>query len=106
MKIHGINPAVLAAYTRAHQESTQAPASTSGAFALDRGTSAQTGQDDGGMAKLVAGKVPSGINRGEGFDQTPPKAFPRQTLQLYTNSAERMEAATRVAIGRILDTTA
>ena len=106
MKIQGINPAVIAAYARAHQPSSPAESLHSGVFAVDAPTPAQATSTTGGMARLVAGKVASGVNRGEGFDQVPPKAFPRQTLQLYSSSAERVEAATRVAVGRILDTTA
>ena len=106
MKIHGINPAVVAAYARAPRESGQAPTSASKAFTLDRAAPGQPHQEVNGMAKLVAGRVPSGINRGEGFDQIPPPGGARQTLQLYSNNAERVEAATRVAVGRILDTTA
>ena len=106
MKIHGINPTVLAAYAQARSQPSQPSASMSGAFALERASTSQAPRDIDAMSRLVAGKVSSGINRGEGFDQIPPEGFARQTLQLYRNSAERVEAATRVATGRILDTTA
>lgn len=106
MKIQGINPAVIAAYAQARADAGRSSASTPPAFALDAGTTAGSGSGSAGLSRLVAGTVPSGINRGEGFDQIPPRAFPQQTLQLYSNSAERVEAATRVAVGRILDTTA
>ena len=106
MKIQGLNPAVIAAYARSRTVSGSAvtpphpPAVAPGQAAPTAAAASRTLED------LVAGTVSSGINRGEGFDQIPPRAFPRQTLQLYTNSAERVEAATRVAAGRILDTTA
>ena len=106
MKIQGINPAVIAAYTRARVDAGRPSAPAPPDFALDVTSPAGSGPTGGGLSRLVAGTVPSGINRGEGFDQIPPRAFPQQTLQLYGNSAERVEAATRVAVGRILDTTA
>lgn len=54
--------------------------------------------------KLVAGQVDTPINRGEGFDQVAPsgnEASP--TLQLYTRPADRIDAATQVALGRSVD---
>ncbi len=58
----------------------------------------------GNLRDLVAGSVQSGINRGVGFDQ-PTNADRVEAMQLYTSDAERVEAATGVARGRILDTT-
>jgi len=65
---------------------------------------------------LVAGTVRSDINRGIGFDGDPPAptspgtARPIQApiaedapLQLYNRHADRLEAATSVALGRTLD---
>ena len=77
-----------------------------GSFELQSRGPIQAASGNTKLADLVAGTVPSGINRGEGFDPVSPGPFPRQTLQLYSNSAERMEAATRVEVGQILDTTA
>jgi hypothetical protein len=48
--------------------------------------------------------VQSGINRGVGFDG-PTNVDRADAMQLYTSDAERVEAATGVARGRILDTT-
>jgi hypothetical protein len=64
-----------------------------------------------GIRRLVAGTVRSDINRGIGFDEDGPRgtaprpAVPRAdgTLHLYNRQADRMEAATGVAIGRSLD---
>lgn len=58
----------------------------------------------GRLEDLVAGTVQSGINRGVGFDG-PTKVDRADAMQLYTSDAERVEAATGVARGRILDTT-
>ena len=55
---------------------------------------------------LVAGSVSSGINRGAAFDGPLPPSNPEGSLQIYGSRAERMEAATLLAAGRILDTTA
>ena len=65
---------------------------------------------------LVAGSVRSDINRGVGFDGDPPSVAtsgigqPIQPaiaedapLQLYNRHADRLEAATSVALGRTLD---
>ena len=65
---------------------------------------------------LVAGSVRSDINRGVGFDGDPPslatsgRGQPIQPakaqdapLQLYNRHADRLEAATSVALGRSLD---
>ena len=65
---------------------------------------------------LVAGSVRSDINRGVGFDGDPPSLAtsgmgqPIQPsvakdapLQLYNRHADRLEAATSVALGRTLD---
>ena len=65
---------------------------------------------------LVAGSVRSDINRGVGFDGDPPASStgpmgqPLQAprlqdapLQLYNRHADRLEAATSVAVGRTLD---
>lgn len=64
-----------------------------------------------GIQRLVAGTVRSDINRGIGFDEDGPRGtaprpappMPDGTLHLYTRQADRMEAATGVAIGRSLD---
>jgi hypothetical protein len=64
-----------------------------------------------GIRRLVAGTVRSDINRGIGFDEDGPRgtaprpAVPRAdgTLHLYNRQADRMEAATGVALGRSLD---
>ena len=64
-----------------------------------------------GLRRLVAGTVRSDINRGIGFDEdgplgtAPRPTVPRAdgTLHLYNRQADRMEAATGVAIGRSLD---
>ena len=56
------------------------------------------------LQELVAGTVRSGINRGVGFD-APTKVDRADAMQLYTSDAERVEAATGVARGQILDTT-
>ena len=56
------------------------------------------------LQELVAGSVRSGINRGVGFD-APTPADRADAMQLYSSDAERVEAATGVARGQILDTT-
>ena len=64
-----------------------------------------------GIQKLVAGTVRSDINRGMGFDEdgpqgTAPRPSPPAadgTLHLYNRQADRMEAATGVALGGSLD---
>ena len=64
-----------------------------------------------GIQKLVAGTVRSDINRGLGFDEDgPPGTAPRPapptadgSLHLYNRQADRMDAATGVALGRSLD---
>ena len=66
----------------------------------DPGAVTRTGR----LQELVAGTVRSGINRGVGFD-APTKLDRTDAMQLYTSDAERVEAATGVARGRILDTT-
>jgi hypothetical protein len=48
--------------------------------------------------------VQSGINRGLGFEG-PTKADRVEAMQLYSSDAERVEAATGIARGQILDTT-
>ena len=106
MKIQGNNLAILAALARARSEASRSPTPASTGFTLGPSTPVAKEQPASGLARLVAGTVRSGINRGEGFDQIPARPLPRPTLQLYSNSAERVEAATRVAAGRILDTTA
>ncbi|MAJ47100.1 MAG: hypothetical protein CBC35_07535 [Planctomycetes bacterium TMED75] len=106
MKIQGTHPAVIAAYARTPSVPGPASAPPAGSFELQSRGPIQAASGNTKLADLVAGTVPSGINRGEGFDPVSPGPFPRQTLQLYSNSAERMEAATRVEVGQILDTTA
>lgn len=68
-----------------------------------------------GVRRLVAGTVRSDINRGLGFDEdgpqgTSPRPAPHPeppgadgSLHLYNRQADRMEAATGVAVGRSLD---
>ncbi|MCP4836376.1 MAG: hypothetical protein GY895_16605 [Phycisphaera sp.] len=63
--------------------------------------------------RLVAGTVRSDINRGVGFDGDPspdrsrgpirPPAANDASLQLYNRHADRLEAATGVALGGSLD---
>ena len=71
----------------------------------DRAVESSTEQ----VGKIVAGQVASPINQGRGFDEilgeatqagaaTPPASIP-----LYTRSADRIEAATAIAVGRSLD---
>ena len=57
---------------------------------------------------LVAGRVQSAINSGQGFDEIPSAGGPPQTpqdgaLKLYCRSADCVEAATGVRSGQILD---
>ena len=72
--------------------------------------------DASSIDTLVAGSVRSDINRGLGFDGDPPSLAARGTsqpiqpakaqdapLQLYNRHADRLEAATSVALGRTLD---
>ena len=106
MKIQGIHPSVIAAYARTRPVPAPASAPSPNSFELQSRGPIQAASGNTKLADLVAGTVPSGINRGEGFDQASPGPFPRQTLQLYRNNAERVEAATRIEVGRILDTTA
>jgi hypothetical protein len=54
--------------------------------------------------QLVAGQVPSPVNRGEGFDLDTAKGTSEPpSLPLYTRAADQVEAATQVAIGRRID---
>ena len=57
------------------------------------------------LQDLVAGQVTSPINKGEGFDQVVNRAAAAEqaNLQLYNRSADQIEAATGVALGRSLD---
>ena len=53
---------------------------------------------------LIAGRVPSGINRGEGFDEAQTSSQPQNgSLKLYGHSADCVEAATGVRRGQMLD---
>ena len=106
MKIQGIHPTAIAAYARTRPVPGPPAAPSNGSFELQSRGPIQAAAGNTKLSDLVAGQVPSGINRGVGFDPVSPGPFPRQTLQLYSNSAERMEAATRVEVGQILDTTA
>ena len=60
-------------------------------------------------SSLLGGKVHSDINRGDGFDgdhaNPTPTTEASGTLPLYSRSAEQVEAATRIALGRNLDIT-
>lgn len=63
------------------------------------------------IVNLIAGRVAlpadpalasaSAAPAGEAFDQTT-----RQTFQMYTRAADRVDVATRIAVGRTVDTTA
>lgn len=59
------------------------------------------------LKPLVAGRVRSGINRGEGFDEVSSvRSDPHQqgaSLKLYCRSADCVEAATGISRGQILD---
>lgn len=62
------------------------------------------------LRRLVAGVVRSDINRGTGFDGDPASVAPPRPeppraggLHLYSRNADRLEAATRVELGRNLD---
>jgi hypothetical protein len=61
-------------------------------------------------AELLGGKVRSAINRGVGFDgdhdiATAATKNSTGALPLYSRSAEQVEAATRIALGRNIDIT-
>ena len=67
-------------------------------------SSPETERGSAQIDKLVAGQVDTPINRGEGFDQVAPTGNdPSATLQLYTRPADRIDAATQVALGRSVD---
>lgn len=58
------------------------------------------------LDKLVAGQVTSSINRGQGFDKIVDRpGADRASLPLYNRSADHVEAATNVALGRTVDVT-
>lgn len=66
--------------------------------------------DQSQVRKLVAGTVKSPINRGIGFDgdstEPAPKPSPAheaKVMQFHALSAARVEAATGVALGRMID---
>jgi len=84
------------------------------------GTAGDTRQDrvtlSGGSAipeqieQLIAGQVDSPVSRGEGFDEPPQRgaasaARPGASgaYAMYSRSADRIEVATSVALGRSLD---
>ena len=98
MSIQGINPSI------------PFPAAARQAYAGGAGpikpaiSSPETQKGGEQIDKLVAGQVNTPINRGEGFDQgTPAGADPAATLQLYSRPADRVDAATQVALGRSID---
>lgn len=53
---------------------------------------------------LVAGTVRSDVNCGVGFDGDAVSNAPA-SMAMYSRTAERLEAATRVALGKTLDVT-
>ena len=53
---------------------------------------------------LVAGTIRSDVNRGVGFDGDAVSTAPA-SMAMYSRTAERLEAATRVALGKSLDVT-
>ena len=63
------------------------------------------------IEQLIAGQVDSPVSRGQGFDEPPaargpavaPPAAARGAYAMYTRSADRVEVATSVALGRSLD---
>jgi hypothetical protein len=61
------------------------------------------------IEQLVAGQVDSPVSRGQGFDEPPARAATARSAAatgayaMYTRSADRVEVATSVAIGRTLD---
>lgn len=62
------------------------------------------------IEQLIAGQVDSPVSRGEGFDEPPqrgpaPAARPGASgaYAMYSRSADRIEVATSVALGRSLD---
>ena len=85
-----------------------------------RGNAAETRQDrvtlSGGPAipeqieQLIAGQVDSPVSRGEGFDEpsrgAPARPSAAGVYAMYGRSADRVEVATSVAVGRSLDTRA
>ncbi|MFM1804990.1 MAG: hypothetical protein RL136_1869 [Planctomycetota bacterium] len=60
-----------------------------------------------GADRLVAARVDAPIDGRRGFDTpAPARTTPVGNLQMYTRAADRMEVATAVQVGRILDTKA
>lgn len=63
------------------------------------------------IEQLIAGQVDSPVSRGEGFDEPAASRGPasaasgsaRGAYAMYTRSADRVEVATSVALGRSLD---
>jgi hypothetical protein len=63
------------------------------------------------IEQLIAGQVDSPVSRGQGFDEPPPRRTPATAgsggaagaYAMYTRSADRVEVATSVALGRSLD---
>lgn len=105
MDTHGIHPGLAASYEPLARHASSTDGGRAMAFSrvvADRATAGSTSR----MRSLVAGNVASGINRGAGFDAPPPRANAAGNLQLYRSPAARMEAATMLEAGRILDTTA
>jgi hypothetical protein len=67
-------------------------------------SSPETERGSAQIDKLVAGQVTTPVNRGDGFDQVAPAGGDTEaTLQLYTRPADRVDAATQVALGRSVD---
>ena len=60
------------------------------------------GQRPRAVDQLVGGTVQSDVNRGVGFDGDAPAPA---SMAMYSRTAERLEAATRVALGQQLDVT-
>ena len=105
MDTHGIHPGLAASYEPLARHASSTDDVRAVAFpqlVADRARAGSTSR----LHSLVAGNVTSGINRGAGFEAPPPRANAAGNLQLYHSPAARMEAATMIAAGRILDTTA
>jgi len=61
------------------------------------------------IEQLVAGQVDSPVSRGQGFDEPNPRAASARqpgasgAYAMYTRSADRVEVATSVTVGRSID---
>ena len=106
MNINGTNSAInLYAGMRPIRPASTGSVQPSGITPKDGSSQEASEATQAGRLKdLVAGTVQSGINRGVGFEG-PTKADRAEAMQLYSSDAERVEAATGVARGQILDTT-